>query len=152
MRHLSSILILILCGLITTECLSQQPDAWATLSLVTKEKSYDEFMGMEMEKVTPTPIAQTMDGKEIEVRGYMIALDVKRKQSHIMFSRYPQNMCFFCGAAGPESAMQVFMAGGKELEHTTDKIVLKGILNVQLNDPTGLIYTLTQAEYVSKVK
>jgi len=82
----------------------------------------------------------------------MIALDVKREQTHFMFSRYPQNMCFFCGAAGPESAMQVFLANGAELAHTTDKIVLKGILKIQQGDATGLIYTLTQAEFIKKIK
>jgi len=125
---------------------------WQTLAMVSKEKTYDEVWGIEMEKVKPTAIAETLRNKEIEIRGYMIALDVKRKQSHFMFSRYPQNMCFFCGAAGPESAMQVFLGNGAALDHTTEKVVLKGILKIQEGDPTGLIYTLTQAEFVKKIK
>ncbi len=129
-----------------------QPSPWATLSIVDKTTTYDEFLGMEVVSVTPGPIAKTLNQKEIEISGYMIALDVKRKQSHFMFSRYPQNMCFFCGAAGPESAMQVFMANNVELEHTTDKIKIRGILNVQQGDPTGLIYTLTQANYIDVIK
>ena len=129
-----------------------QPSPWLTLSMVDKTTKFDEFLGMETTQVTPGPVAKTLNQKEIEISGYMIALDVKREQTHFMFSRYPQNMCFFCGAAGPESAMQVFMANDVELEHTTDKIVLRGILNVQQGDPTGLIYTLTQAKFLEALK
>lgn len=148
MRRL--IQIIVFCGL--SGIALSQPSPWATLSIVDKTTAFDDFLGMEVVSVTPGPIAKTLNQKEIEISGYMIALDVKRKQTHFMFSRYPQNMCFFCGAAGPESAMQVFMANKVELEHTTDKILIKGILNVQQGDPTGLIYTLTQAEYIDVIK
>ncbi len=127
-------------------------DQWNTLAMVNIESKFDDMMGMVIKTATPTPVVEAMDGKEIEIRGYMIALDATAKQSHFMFSRYPQNMCFFCGAAGPESAMQVFMANGTKLEHTTNKVVLKGILNIQKGDPSGLIYTLTQSELIEILK
>jgi len=121
-------------------------DQWNTLAMVNMQSKFDDMMGMIIKTATPTPIVQALEGKEIEIRGYMIALDVKAEQSHFMFSRYPQNMCFFCGAAGPESAMQVFMKEKKKIKHTTNKVVLKGTLNIQQGDPTGLIYTLTNAD------
>jgi len=127
-------------------------DQWNTLAMVNMESKFDDMMGMIIKTATPTPIVQALDGTEIEIRGYMIALDVTAKQSHFMFSRYPQNMCFFCGAAGPESAMQVFMKDSKKLEHTTNKVVLKGILNIQKGDPSGLIYTLTDGELIEILK
>lgn len=83
-------------------------DHWNTLAMVNKESKFDDMMGMIIETATPTPIAETLNGVEITIRGFIIALDAKAKLKHFMFSRYPQNMCFFCGAAGPESAMQVF--------------------------------------------
>lgn len=127
-------------------------DQWNTLAMVNMQSKFDDMMGMIIKTATPTPIVQALEGKEIEIRGYMIALDVKAEQSHFMFSRYPQNMCFFCGAAGPESAMQVFMAEKKKIKHTTNKVVLKGTLNIQQGDPTGLIYTLTNAELLEILK
>lgn len=127
-------------------------DPWLTLSMVTMESEYDEMMGMEIQKATPSPIVKAMHGKEIEIRGFMIALDVRAEQSHFMFSRYPQNMCFFCGAAGPESAMQVFLANGDKEPHTTHKVRLKGTLNIQSGDPSGLIYTLTDATLLEIIK
>ncbi len=128
------------------------PDHWQTLSMVHLESKFDDMMGMVVKTATPTAIAETLDGKEIEIRGYIIALDVKAAQSHFMFSRYPQNMCFFCGAAGPESAMQVFTKNKEKIEYTSDKVVIKGMLNIQKGDPTGLIYTLTDASLIEVLK
>jgi len=127
-------------------------DQWNTLAMVHMESKFDDMMGMIIKTATPMAHVQKMHGTEIEIRGYMIALDVTAKQSHFMFSRYPQNMCFFCGAAGPESAMQVFMKDGKKLEHTINKVVLKGKLNIQKGDPSGLIYTLTNGELIEILK
>lgn len=151
MRKLPYI-VLILLFAVAVRGQERSYDQWNTLAMVNMESKFDDVMGMIIKTATPTPIVQAMEGKEIEIRGYMIALDVTAEQSHFMFSRYPQNMCFFCGAAGPESAMQVFMAGGKKLKHTTDKVKLKGTLNIQQGDPTGLIYTLTNAEFLEKIK
>jgi len=151
-RYLISTIV-ILCHLMTDlSSQSKSYDQWNTLAMVNQESKFDDLMGMIIKTATPTPVVQALAGKEIEIRGYMIALDVKAQQSHFMFSRYPQNMCFFCGAAGPESAMQVFMKGGVKIAHTTSKVKLKGTLNIQQGDPTGLIYTLTNAELIEIIK
>lgn len=127
-------------------------DVWNTLAMVDKESKFDDMMGMIVETARPQTIAMSLNGKEIEVRGFIIALDAKAELKHFMFSRYPQNMCFFCGAAGPESAMQVFLKEGDKIDYTKDKVVVKGVLNIQSGDPSGLIYTLHQAELVDIIK
>jgi len=128
---------------------AQSKQMWATLSMVQTTKSYDEFMGMEVSKSKPMPPALAMDGKEIEISGYMISLTVDPKpQAHFMFSRYPQNMCFFCGAAGPESAMQVFMLSGTHAKYQKEKVKVRGRLQIQSNDASGLIYFLQDAVIV----
>ena len=149
---ITTVLFVLLSFLGRVHSQTNTPDHWLTLSMVNLESKFDDMMGMVIKTATPTPIVQAMHGKEIEIRGYMIALDVKAAQSHFMFSRFPQNMCFFCGAAGPESAMQVFTKEEKKIKHTTDKVVLKGTLNIQKGDPTGLIYTLTNATLVDIIK
>ena len=114
--------------------------------MVTTTKNYDEYMGMEVTKSTPMAPSIAMDGQEIEITGYMISLTADPKpQSHFMFSRYPQNMCFFCGAAGPESAMQVFMEEGSKAKYQKDKVKVRGTLQLQANDSSGLIYFLQNA-------
>jgi len=149
MKVLLSFFLLLL-GLQSFSQAAQNP--WKTLAMVTVESEYDEMIGLEKIKATPMSIVQKMHGTEIEIGGYIIALTTKTASSHLMFSRYPQNMCFFCGAAGPESAMQVFVKNGDKIDYTSDKVILKGKLTIQNNDPSGLIYTLTDAELVKIIK
>lgn len=129
----------------------EKVDHWTTLAMVTLTQDFDDVMGMMVSKATPLPMAEAMHGKEIEIRGYIIALSAKGDLKHFMFSRYPQNMCFFCGAAGPESAMQVFLKSGDKIQYTSKKVLLKGILNIQKGDPSGLIYTMNNAELLKEL-
>jgi len=146
--------ILLLALLCFSTLLSAQDskDHWNTLAMVNSESKFDDMMGMVVKTATPTAIAETLNGEEITIRGFVIALDAKAKLKHFMFSRYPQNMCFFCGAAGPESAMQVFLNEGETIDYTKDKIEIRGTLNIQKGDPSGLIYTLSNAELLNVIK
>ena len=146
------ILIICLSYSLSLSAQDSSKDHWNTLAMVTTESKFDDMMGMVVQKATPTPIAETLHAEEISIRGYVIALDVKAKLKHFMFSRYPQNMCFFCGAAGPESAMQVFLKEKDSIDFTKDKIEIRGILNIQKGDPSGLIYTLNNAELIKVIK
>jgi hypothetical protein len=116
--------------------------SWNTLSMVTYQREFDESFGIDIEKPILNPIVRTLEGKEIEVEGYIIPLTGKIEQSHFMLSRYPQSMCFFCGKAGPESAAQVFTKDGKKIAFTDKKIKVRGILRINVTDITNLLYTL----------
>ncbi len=120
--------------------------------MVTSQTQYDEMMGMEITIATPLPHVEKLNKQEIEIKGYIIALSAKSELSHFMFSKFPKDMCFFCGGAGPESAMQVFLKKGDKIDYISDKVILKGILNIQKGDPSGLIYTLSQAELIKVIK
>ena len=119
---------------------------WGTLSMVTIEKTYDPEFGMETLKTDINPIVQSLNGKTISLEGYIIPITGQITQNHFMFSRFPQNMCFFCGKAGPESAMQVFLKDNKTVAFTSDKISLEGRLKIYDDQSSGLIYTLEEAE------
>jgi hypothetical protein len=122
---------------------------WGILSGVQIEKEYDDMIGMEIIRPTFGPLITAMEGKEVVVKGYIIPLEGKKKQGHFMFSAFPYNMCFFCGKAGPESAMQVFTKKGKAVTYTEDAVRVKGTLRLRRNDVTGLIYALENAELVN---
>lgn len=100
---------------------------------------------MEVEIPSVNPMVMSMDGTEIEVSGYIIPIDGKIKQSHFVFSSFPANLCFFCGKAGPETAMEVFMEDGKRVAYSDDKIHLKGRLQVKASDGSSLMYVLQDA-------
>lgn len=114
--------------------------------MVTFQKEYDENMGFEIEIPKVGVLAKALEGKEIEIEGFIIPLVGKVKQSHFMLSLYPANMCFFCGAAGPETAMQVFMDADKKVPYSDDKIRIKGILRINEKDINSLLYTLENAK------
>lgn len=146
-RH-SLYTVLILIGIQSSLLSQMKSGVWGTLSMVDKVKEYDEAYGYEVEKVTVGLIAKTLQGKEIEIEGYIIPLDGKVEQSHFMLSFFPYNMCFFCGKAGPETAMQVFMADDKKVSYSDDKVKLKGTLMINENSVDGLLYTLSNGKLI----
>lgn len=146
MRYLFILAILLSSGLLIAQ---DSVSAWTNLAMVTKTKSFDVNFGMEIETIEPGIIAQQLNNTEVMVSGYIIPLTGKIEQSHFMFSRYPQNMCFFCGLAGPESAMQVFTKDEKKLKFTPEKIALTGTLQINQDEASGLIYTLRNAEVIT---
>ena len=144
--------LVILAIFLSSSLIYAQDSAWANLSMVTKTKSYDVNFGMEIETIEPGIIAQQLNNTEVKVSGYIIPLTGKIEQSHFMFSRFPQNMCFFCGLAGPESAMQVFTKDQKKMKFTPEKITLTGTLQINQDEASGLIYTLRNAEVIKEDK
>lgn len=125
-----------------TEVMKKDEGAWNTLSMVSFQRTFDEEFGIDVEKPIISPLIQLLDGKEIELEGYIIPLTGKIKQSHFMLSKFTQNMCFFCGKAGPETAAQVFTKDAKKIPYTDEKVRVKGILRVNVTDVTNLLYTI----------
>lgn len=123
---------------------------WGTLSLVTFDRVFNEDWGMEIEVPKVNQIVRQLEGTEIEVKGFIIPLEGKVEQSHIMLSAFPQSTCFFCGKAGPESAMQAFMKDGKKVKYSPDKVTMKGILRINEKDISSLLYTLEDAVLIKE--
>lgn len=144
MRYLFT-LVLILTSLASNSCFAQGSAMWKTLGMIEKISKYDESMGMQIEDITVGMVPKAYQGKEIEIDGYIIPLTGEVSQNHFMLSLYPANMCFFCGAAGPETAMQVFMANDKKVKYSDNKIKVKGVLRINEQSANGLLYTLEDA-------
>jgi len=141
-------ILLFMCSMtIVTATFSQ--DSWGTLAMIETTKEYDPEFGIESFKAVISPITHAMNGKEIMLKGWIIPITGKTSQSHFMFSKFPQDMCFFCGKAGPETAIQVFMRDAKKVAFTTDKIMLKGILKIHSDQASGLLYTLDNGEILN---
>lgn len=139
-------LIFILASGVTTK--AQPGDTWRVLSMAKVETKFDPDTGMELVMAEFGPIVSALNGKEVTVKGYIIPDAKASAQSHFMFSSLPVNMCFFCGKAGPESAMEVFTRGDKKIKYSKDVIALKGTLRLSDGRMDGLIYSLENAELV----
>ncbi|MBK8109472.1 MAG: hypothetical protein IPN73_02500 [Saprospiraceae bacterium] len=147
-RNMRRNFLMLICMLLSVWAMAQK-SSWATLSLVSTTTSFDAAYGIEVKKVKVSPAVKAMQGTELEVDGYIIPLTGKLAQNHFMLSKFSEKMCFFCGKAGPETAMQVFLAGGKKIPYTDEKIKVKGVLRINENDPSGLLYTLEAAQIIN---
>lgn len=125
---------------------SAQDNAWGMLMMTETEKEFDPTLGMEIDIPNIHPAAKNLNGEQIQLEGFIIPLEGKKSQSHFMFSAFPINMCYFCGRAGPESVIEVFMKDGESLPFTDKKIWIQGELRVNEHDPQSNIYTLNYAE------
>lgn len=125
---------------------SAQDNAWGMLMMTETEKEFDPTLGMEIDIPNIHPAAKKLNGEQIQLEGFIIPLEGKKSQSHFMFSAFPINMCYFCGRAGPESVIEVFMKDGESLAFTDKKIWIQGELRVNEHDPQSNIYTLNYAE------
>lgn len=130
---------------IVTDAMTQSKDIWFSLGMVTFETSYDPEYMLETKKPRISVVVDKLDGKEIEVEGYIIPLTGQVTQSHFMLSKFPQSTCFFCGKAGPETAMQVFMKDNKKVKISERKVRVKGTLLINPKDASSLLYTLENA-------
>ena len=121
---------------------------WGTLSLIRFDLRMDEY-GLTVHKPTHfTKMIEDLDGKEIELAGFIVPLEGKKKQRHLYFSAYPYASCFFCGNAGPETVIEVFMGGEDYLEYTDKQIEISGIFRFVPGDFSSVMYQLENAKIV----
>jgi hypothetical protein len=137
-------LILLLCMMVNL-LVSQSRDMWSTLGMVTFQSTFNQEYMMETKIPKISPSVEKIDGSVIEVEGYIIPLTGQLTQSHFMLSKFPQSTCFFCGKAGPETAMQVFMRDNKKVKINERKVKVRGTLIVNPKDASSLLYTLEDA-------
>ncbi|WP_088124843.1 hypothetical protein [Roseivirga misakiensis] len=123
---------------------SSKPNAWKTLAKVKIEKRFDETLNYEIDYPTFSKEVKALNGKEISLDGWMIPLDELRGKNYFVLSALPFANCFFCGGAGPETVVEVFLK--KDLNFTEKRIKVKGKLSVNGDDPLKLMYILEEAE------
>jgi hypothetical protein len=87
-----------------------------------------------------------LQGKEISIRGYMIPVD--ENDNIYVISAKPMAACFFCGAAGPESIMELQFRRKKQRFRTDEVLTIQGRLALNANDVDHLNYILKDAEVI----
>ncbi len=89
---------------------------------------------------------RTLEGKQVSISGYFLSLGTS--QSVTMLSKNPMASCFFCGASGPETIMELQFKE-KPSFVIDDVITVKGILRLNRDDPAHCYYQIDQAEAIS---
>jgi hypothetical protein len=91
------------------------------------------------------PDVKKYDGKQIIISGYMLVLDPKAE--FYVLSKGPFASCFFCGAAGPETIMEVqFKNKNHKRYKMDDRVTLRGVFKLNKDDIEHCNYILELAE------
>jgi len=98
---------LIIASLIAGSSLAAQDRLhWSALETIEFTEVYNESMASWIQVPQWSDFQRdTWDGKVIKITGYAIVLDPV--ENIYALSAYPFSSCFFCGAAGPESVMEL---------------------------------------------
>lgn len=106
---------------------AQQRVRWSSFERLQFEEVFDKESSMWMQVPKWTDKDRQLDGKLVEITGYVIALDVLSDEYAL--SAFPFASCFFCGAAGPESVMELKLKN--EVKYLTDEVhTFQGILKL----------------------
>jgi len=115
---------------------------WKTLSKVVYKQKYFEEGEYELDMPVFHPEVKALEGKEITLKGYILALEGIKDQEHFMFSLFPFDICYFCGGAGPETVVEVFTKNKKKIKYTSKPVKIKGVLELNNDNINMHMYIL----------
>jgi hypothetical protein len=126
---------------------------WEEMMDVTVKNKFDPVS----EQFTSTPTfgkkISKLDGKKIYLKGFIIPADLTK--GRMTLSKFSYSSCYFCGAAGPESVIEI-IAKNPIIYRMDKPIILEGTLRInrktdnQEYDPFRLLYILEDATYYSE--
>lgn len=126
---------------------------WENMMDVTVKSKFDPVT----QNFTNTPTfgrkILKLDGKKIHLKGFIIPADLTK--GRMTLSKFSYSSCYFCGAAGPESVIEI-VAKNPIIYRMDKAIVLEGTLRInrttddQEYDPFRLLYILEDATYYSE--
>lgn len=107
-----------------------------------------EFIGDFGKPVFSTAV-KSLSGKTITLPGYMMPFESGMRASHFMLSATPIYACFFCGAGGPESVVEVYL--NKPVNYTEKIVEVRGKLKLNDTNPEHMFYILEDAEFLGVI-
>ena len=117
---------------------AQERLSWNTFERLNFEEVYEPTTASWVQVPVWTEELKQWDGKLVKITGYIIALDAVNSQYAL--SAFPFSSCFFCGAAGPESVLELDLK--HQQEYLTDEVItFKGVLELN-TDPLKFPLTL----------
>jgi hypothetical protein len=123
----------------------QEKNFWQVLAEVSfKKESRD---GYEVEVPQFSKYLKSWNGKKVKIKGFIIPVGEVGDASKFMFSSLPFNVCYFCGAAGPETIMEV--ETNQKIKFTSQSIWMEGILILNEKDPDHHMYILKSATVIN---
>jgi uncharacterized protein len=117
--------------------------SWKTLAQVEPVKQGNKIVPQFSRDIL------ALDQKDVRVYGFMIPLEMTDQQKHFLLSAVPPH-CPFCLPAGPDAIVEV--QAKKPLAYGFEPIVVAGRFAVLKDDSAGVLYRMTDAEFVTAPK
>jgi len=87
-----------------------------------------------------------LNDKDVQVQGFVIPIEAGARSTRFLISAVPAD-CSFCLPAGPDAIVEVIAK--TPIKPAAGPIVLGGKFTVLTDDPTGVLYRLTDAQFIS---
>lgn len=138
--------IILLIAFVSSQSFGQQKLDWDLCLDIQYKWQYSIEYATWYEKPLFNNEIQKLDGKTVEVQGFIIPYDVVNNKYFI--SLYPNSSCFFCQQAGKETVIQLDLKNQETFE--VDQVVtLKGRFKTE-EKPFEMPYILKEAVVVKK--
>ncbi len=148
MRSIGKVVLSILLFSVPLTAQSQN-DAWALFAKTKFDAKYNDKAGEYFLYPTFPDELKNMVGKEIDMEGYYLPIDVEG-DAYIILSKFPFAQCFFCGGAGPESIAEVSFKVKQEKFEPDQFIRIKGKLKLNESDIEHGNFIIQDAVLVKK--
>lgn len=137
--------ILLIGSILMSAPAQQQSNFWNVLAEVSFNKKQDA-QGFEIDVPVFSKHLKTFHGKRVQLKGYMIPIQELGDQGKFMLSSLPYSLCYFCGAAGPETVVEVEF--DEKIKFVTRQIRIEGMLVLNSYNPDHHIYILKSAKLI----
>jgi len=84
-----------------------------------------------------------LDGKQVALSGYILAIDPDKQ--YYVLSKGPFASCFFCGAGGPETIVELSLKSDKDSFFMDEFATIRGVLRLNADDIYRCVYILEDA-------
>lgn len=119
---------------------------WEVLMNILYQKKYYPELDMSIFAPVFGQQQEQLNGNPIVMEGFIIPID--EEEGLWALSAYPIASCFFCGQASPASVISIYLneQPSRGQYKTGDKVLLRGTLRLNYDDPAELYYLVKEAE------
>lgn len=140
---MSRTVLFVVCLFFMQSLFAQTQLSWEDFADIDFEPAYNEIYEIYFLKPTFGEKIKQHQGKEVRITGYF--LNIAGDGEVLLVSQNPMASCFFCGASGPESVVEINFK--KKPSFKTDDIVtITGNLTLNKFDVDHFNYILNDAE------
>ena len=141
-------LALLIVLLVPIVSFSQIEISWETLADVEFTDKYMEDVDEYFLYPHFGPSVRQLEGQEVVLKGFILAIDPS--EGYYILSKGPFASCFFCGAGGPETVVELNLKSEKDFFTMDELVTMKGVLTLNPDDIYQCNYIFKSAEVHSR--